>query len=170
MSQTHPQPQPQVDWPSRVGSRVSGPNDEGPPFLQPDGLPLVSMLAAAVISFFFLVFAFFAVVPLFFELIDGDAIGPLILPIYIFNHYVEALIGSMIFTVIGAALVMLERARPFPRWLPQAISFPVAWALVLPSRLEFGGSWFSWLIFGAIAAGAFCVHWHALNWARGIWD
>src|SRR5947199_223217 len=80
------------------GMSVSGPDDEGPPLLQPHGLSLVSLLAAAVISFFFLVFAFFALVPLFFELIDGDAIGPLILPIYIFNHYVEALIGSMIFT------------------------------------------------------------------------
>ena len=82
---------------------MSGPDDEGPPFLRPDGLSLVSLLAAAVISFFFLVFAFFAIFPLFFELLDGEAIGPLILPIYTFNRYVEALIGSMIFTVIGTA-------------------------------------------------------------------
>ena len=109
---------------------MSGPDDEGFPFLPPHGLSLVSLLASAVISFF----------------------------------------GSLVFTVIGAALVMLERARPFPHWLPQAISFPVAWALILPSRLEFGGSWLSWLIFGAIAAGTFFVHWYALNWARGIWD
>jgi hypothetical protein len=170
MSQTHPHPQPRFDRPNRFQSVISGHADEDLPFPEPRGASLVSLLAAGVVSFFFLVFAFFAVVPLFFELIDGDAIGPLILPIYLFNHYVEALIGAMIFTVIGAALVMLERARPFPRWLPQAISLPVAWALILPSRLEFGGSWLSWLIFGAIAAGTFCVYWHALTWARGIWD
>jgi hypothetical protein len=149
---------------------MSGPDDDASPFLPPRGLSLVSLLASGVVSFFFLVFAIFAMVPLFFELIDGEAIGPLILPIYMFNHYVEALIGSMVFTVIGAALVMMERARPFPPWLPQAISFPVAWALILPSRLELGGSWLAWLIFGAIVAGTFCVHWHALNWARTIWD
>jgi hypothetical protein len=168
MSQTHPQPQ----FDRQVGpqSGMPGPTIEGPPFLRPDGLPLVSLLAAAVISFCFLIFAVFAVFPLFFELIEGEAVGPLILPIYMFNRYVEALIVSMVFTVIGAALVMVQRARPFPRWLPQAISFPVAWALILPSRLEFGGSWLSWLIFGAIAAGTFCVYWHALTWARGIWD
>jgi hypothetical protein len=170
MSQTHSQPD--LDRRNRFESVLSAsvPADEGPPFLQPDGPSLVSLFAAGVISFCFLVFAFFAIVPLFLELLDGDAIGPLILPIYMFNRYVEALIGSMIFTVIGAALVMLERARPFPRWVPLASSFPVAWILILPSRLEFGGSWLSWLIFGAIGAGTFCVHWYALNWARGIWD
>jgi hypothetical protein len=149
---------------------MSGPDDEGPPLLEPHGLSLLSLLAAAVISFFFLVFALFALVPLFFDFLDGEALGPLILPIYVFNRYVEALIGSLVFTVIGAALVMLEHARPFPRWLPQALSFPVAWTLILPSRLEFGGSWLSWFLFGAIIAGTFCVHWHALNWARAIWD
>ena len=65
---------------------------------------------------------------------------------------------------------MMERAAAVSPLASLAISFPVAWALILPSRLEFGGSWLSWLIFGAIAAGTFCVHWHALNWARGIWD
>jgi len=149
---------------------MSGPDGEGPPFLQPHGLPIVSLLASAVVSFFFLMIALSAIFPLFFELVDGEEIGPLIFPIYAFNPYVEALIGSLVFTVIGAALVMLEHARPFPRWLPQAISFPVAWALILPSRLEFGGSWLSWLIFGAIVAVTFCVHWHALNRARTIWD
>jgi hypothetical protein len=168
MSQTHPQPQ--LDQPSRLPSDKSGPNDEGPPFLKPDRPSLVSLLAAAVISFFFLVFTLSAIFPLLFEFIDGGAIGPLSLPIYTFDRHIEALIGSMVFTVIGAALVMIERVRPFPRWVPLAVSFPVAWALILPSGLEHGGSWLSWLIFGAIAAGAFCVHWQALNWARTIWD
>ena len=105
---------------------MSCPDDEGLLFLPPRGLSLVSLLASALVSFFFLMFVLSTIFPLFFELIGGDEIGPLIFPIYAFS-YVEALIGSLVFTVIGERSVMLERARPFPHWLPQAISFPVAW-------------------------------------------
>jgi hypothetical protein len=152
-------------------SEASAPISEGPPIFLAEGPSLLSLLAAALISFIFLSFALLFVFPLLLELgISGEEGGPLSLPIYSYNFLLEALVGSTVFTVVGVALMMIERLRPFPRWLPLALSFPVAWALVLPSALEHGGSWLGWLVFGAMAAGAFCVHWCALDWARTIWD
>jgi hypothetical protein len=167
------QPTPVPDLDSRSGTQASlpRPRGEAPPLLHPEGLPLVSILVAAAVSFVFLVMAPFVVFPVLVELMsEGGDLGPLSLPIHIHNPYLEALIGTLILTIVSLALVLLQRFRPYPHRLPFALSFPVAWALVLPSMLEHGGSWLAWLAFGALIAAAFCLHWQAFQWAREAWD
>ena len=158
---------------TRLGTRAGPPRPPGepPPLLLPEGLPLVSMTVAALVSFVFLAMGPFFVAPFLFALMDdGESGGPLLLPIYGHNPLVEALIGTAVLTILSLVLAFILRSRPCPRWLPFALSFPVAWALVLPSMLELGGWWVAWLVFGAILAGAFCLHWQAFLWAREAWD
>jgi hypothetical protein len=167
------QPQPGPDLNQRGGdhTHIARSRNQGPSLPYPEGLPLVSLLVAAIISFVFLALAPFLVFLLLLEFVsDGGEIGPLSLPIYTHNNFLEALVGTLILTVISLALLMIQRARSFPGWLPFALSFPFAWALILPSALELGGSWLAWLAFGAMVAGVFCLHWQAFNWARTIWD
>jgi hypothetical protein len=138
----------------------------------PDGPPLMSLFVAAFISFIFLCLIPYFLTPLllFFSSDEGAA-GPLGLPFGFTRFFVlEALIGSIALTVISYAILMARRWRRFPRWLPFLLAFPVAWAMVLPSRLEHGGPWLGWLTLGTVLAGVFCLHWQAFNWARGIWD
>jgi hypothetical protein len=99
---------------------------------------------------------------------EGQNVGPLALPVFTGSLF-EALVGIAILTVLGLLLLKLELARPYPGWLPPALSLPVAWALILPSALEHGGSWAAWLVFGAEVAGVFCVYWTLLFWATEAW-
>jgi hypothetical protein len=133
--------------------------------------PTVSLVVAAVISFVFLVVAPTFFVPQLLNLLtDGDDLGPLSLPIMAHNVLLEALVGSALLTLISLVIVMAERWRPFPWWLPFALSIPVTGALILPSALEHGGPLVAWLAFCTMIAGIFCIHWRAFTWARTIWD
>jgi len=129
------------------------------------------MTVAALVSFVFLSMGPFFVAPVLFGLMDdGESGGPLLLGIYAHNPLLEALVGTAVLTILSLVLTFVLRSRPCPHWLPFAVSFPVAWALVLPSMLELGGWWVAWLAFGALLAGAFCLHWQAFQWARDAWD
>jgi hypothetical protein len=151
------------------GSPARPPGDR--PLLYPEGLPLVSLFVAGAVSFVFLVLGPLFTAPFLFGLMDdGESGGPLLLPIYTHNPLLEALVGTLVLTILSLVVASAHRLRPFPRWLPLALSFPVAWALVLPSMLEHGGWWVAWLAFGSILAGAFCLHWAAFQWAREAWD
>lgn len=148
-----------------------GPKAGPPLLLYPEGPPLVSLAVAAVVSFVFLAMAPFVVAPFLFGLMaEGESSGPLLLPIFAHHPLLEAMVGTTVLTILSLVLMAVQQSRPFPRWLPFALSFPAAWALVLPSMLEHGGWWLAWLAFGAILAGAFCLHWQAFLWAREAWD
>ncbi|MFO0888078.1 MAG: hypothetical protein U0790_02910 [Isosphaeraceae bacterium] len=135
-----------------------------------EGVPVFSLAFAAVISFVALCIAPAWLHPMLATLVpEGQNVGPLALPLFA-NSYLEALGVSALLTAIGLVLVSVERFRLYPPWLPLALSFPVAWALILPSALVQGGPWLSWLAFGCIVASVFCVYWTVLNWARGVWD
>jgi hypothetical protein len=130
-----------------------------------------ALLVAAAISFVFLVVMPLLAVPALVHLLpDGDALGPLSLPIVAHNIFLEALVGSALLTIISLMIVMAQQWRSFPWWLPFALALPVAAALIMPSALEHGGPIVAWLGCCALAAAAFCIHWRAFIWASTIWD
>ena len=117
------------------------------------------------ISFFFLSTASWTMFPVLTQFLDmEDGLGPLMLPTF-GSVLVEALIGTAVLTIISLTIVLVERHRKVPGWLPFVASFPVAWGLALPSALELGGSLLAWLAFGAMVAGIFCLHWRVFTWA-----
>jgi hypothetical protein len=167
------QPTPFPDLDSGAGHRSNRPQPPGepPPLLYPEGLPLISIFVAAAVSFVFLVSAPFLLAPVFLAFMtEGESSGPLVLPIFTHNPLLEALVGTAVLTIISLTLVSLERIKRVPNRLPFVLSFPVAWALVLPSMLEHGGWWVAWLLFSSLLAGAFCLHWWAFQQARDAWD
>ena len=89
--------------------------------------------------------------------------GPLVLPTLSDSVLLEALVGTAILTIISLTILLAERHRKFPGWLPFVASFPVAWGLTLPSALEHGGSLLVWLGFGAMVAGTFCLRWRVFT-------
>jgi hypothetical protein len=101
---------------------------------------------------------------------DGGGMGPLLLPTLSDSVLLEARVGTAILTIISLTILLAERHRRFPGWLPFVASLPVAWGLTLPSALEHGGSLLMWLAFGAMVAGIFCLHWRVFTRARTIWD
>jgi hypothetical protein len=168
---TQPTPVPDLD--PRPGPRSNRPLAPGepPPLLYPEGLPLISIFVAAAVSFVFLVSAPFLLAPVFLTFMtEGESSGPLVLPIFTHNPLMEALVGIAFLTIISLILVSIERIRRIPARLPFLLSFPVAWALVLPSMLEHGGWWVAWLVFASLFAAAFCLHWWAFLRARDAWD
>ena len=141
------------------------------PVPYPEGPPIMALLAAALISFVFLATSTWTMFPLLTEYLDdGGGMGPLLLPTLSDSVLLEALVGTAVLTIISLTILLAERHRRFPGWLPFVASFPVAWGLTLPSALEHGGSLLVWLAFGAMVAGIFCLHWLAFTWARTIWD
>ena len=99
----------------------------------------------------------------------GQVLLPAALP-QVFSGLRAALSIALILMVISMALLTAERRKPFPPWLPYALSCPVAWLLILPSGLEHGGPWMAWVLVGSLAAGLFCIHWRTFMWARTVWD
>jgi len=137
----------------------------------PEGLPMMSLVASALISFVFLATAGWSMFPFLAAFLEpGGGLGPLSLPTLSGSMLLEALVGTAVLTIISLTIVLAERQRRFPGWLPFVASFPVAWGLSLPSALEHGGSLLVWLAFGAMVAGIFCLHWRVFTWARTIWD
>jgi hypothetical protein len=94
---------------------------------------------------------------------DGGGMGPLVLPTLSDSVLLEALVGTAILTIISLTILLAERHRRFPGWLPFVASFPVAWGLTLPSALEHGGPLLVWLGFGAMVAGTFCLRWRVFT-------
>ena len=107
----------------------------------PEGPPIMSLLATALISFVFLATATWTMFPFLAE----------------FLVLLEALVGTAVLTIISLTILLAERHCRFPGWLPFVASFPVAWGLTLPSALEQGGSLLVWLAFGAMVAGISCA-------------
>ena len=101
---------------------------------------------------------------------DEGGMGPLLLPTLSNSVLLEALVGTVILTIISLTILLAERQRRFPGRLPFVASFPAAWGPTLPSALEHGSSLLVWLAFGAMVAGNFCLHWRVFTRARTIWD
>jgi hypothetical protein len=137
----------------------------------PDGIPIKSLLAAGLFSFTFLATASWTVYPvLALFLSDNGGLGPLLLPTISDSVLVEALIGAAALTIISATIALAERHRRIPEWVPYVASFPVAWGLILPSALEYGGTLPVWFIFASAAAAIFCIHWRIFTWSQSICD
>ena len=140
--------QPAAEEPTSFGLR---PERRPVPF--PEGPPLMSLFAAALISFMFLTTASWTMFPILTEFLNnGGGLGPLALPTSPDTCLGEALIGTALPTIISLTILLAERRNfRFPGWLPFVVSFPVAWCLTLPSALELGGSLLAWLAFGAMS-------------------
>ncbi len=159
--------QPSANEPKWFGVR---PERRRVPF--PEGPPLLSLFVTALVSILVLSMG---TLPMFSFLADllnvGGGLGPLALPTFFLGSaLLEALFATAVLTIISLTIFLAERHFKFPVWLPYAASFPVAWALTMPSALELGGSLQMWLVFGAVVAGVFCLHWRVFTWAQTIWD
>jgi hypothetical protein len=141
----------------------------------PEGPSIVPALVAGVISFVLLIMLRSFANALFLMLqpmSDEGGMGPLALTIPVFSPSVliDCLLGAIVLSVVSLGVLMVHERRTFPTWLPYVLAWPIAWLLILPSKLEHGGSWLAWLVLGALAAGLFCIHWRSLIWAQTIWD
>ncbi len=137
----------------------------------PESPPHMALFAAALVSFIALSLSSGPIVAYLSDYLgDAAGLGPLALPTLSGSVLVEALIATILLTIISLTIILAERHHSFPEWLPFVASFPVAWCLTLPSALELGGSLRAWLVFGAMAAGVFCVHWRMVTWGRTIWN
>jgi hypothetical protein len=154
--------QPEAPGPARI---LAGPTRRPP--LYPEGIPIPSLSAAALISFVCLATSSWTIYPAISEFLDeGGGLGPFALPTVSGSVLVEALIGTAVLTIISLTILLAQRHHRIADWIPFVASFPAAWALTLPSALEHGGSLPMWFIFGAMVAGIFCVHWGMITWLR----
>ncbi len=135
-----------------------------------EGLPVFPLLFTAALSALLIYVSPWFCLPLLGRLVpEGQNVGPLGLPI-LTGEPGEVMAGAGVLTILCLVLLSIERAREFPPWLPMALAFPVTWLLIVPSALEHGGSLLSWMVFGVLIAGLFCIHWFMLCAARGVWD
>lgn len=137
----------------------------------PDEAPSFACnVAAAAFSFVLLAMLdVFASRFLLYFFSDYDDTWLLLLESLKYGPLIDAAFGSIVLTVIAIALQLFQRYRRFPTWLPLALAWPAAWALVAPSAVEHG-DWTSWLMLGSLAAGVFCCHWLCVLLAREAWD
>jgi hypothetical protein len=155
--------------PSRLSGGNSVEEDVAPPIPRFEGLPLLSLLAAALASLMVNLvtpsLAFHALAAIDTE----GSVGPLNLSFFTAS-WLETLGGLAVLSIITLALHVVQQRRPFPNWVPCVCSLPITGLLVAPSALEFGGSWLAWLVVVLIIAAVFCVHWRVFTRARTIWD
>ena len=159
--------QPAATEPKRFGVRP-----ERRPLPFPEGPPLISLFVTALVSFVVLCLGTLPIFSFLADLLNvGGGLSPLAFPTFFLGSVLlEALFATAVLTIISLTIFLAERHFRFPVWLPYAASFPVAWALTLPSALELGGALSMWLVFGTVVAGVFCLHWQVFTWARTIWD
>ena len=82
------------------------------------------------------------------------------------ESFVIAVVGSLVFLVIGVILQAWQSHRPFPSRWPLIFAWPIAWVLLVPDALLRGGSVLSGVIVGAVVALAFGVYWVTLVYLR----
>ena len=138
----------------------------------PDEAPSLACNAAAAIFSFFALAALEYVSPLFMLGFSAtmESAWMLWMELLPYGPLANATLGMIVLTVVAVGLQLFQRHRRFPDWLPLALAWPTALALVGPSALEHADDWASWLVLGALAALVFCSHWLCLLLAREAWD
>ena len=100
------------------------------------------------------------------DTIDEDPIANRFLATSVEESLVIAVVGSLLFLVIGVILQAWQSHRPFPSRWPLIFACPIAWVLLVPDALLRGGSVLSGVIVGTVAALAFGVYWVTLVYLR----
>jgi hypothetical protein len=86
------------------------------------------------------------------------------------DTFVTAVVGALLFLVVGAILQTWQYQRPFPSRWPVLLAFPIVFALILPEPLVKGGSLLPGAAIGFVIALAFGVHWGMLVLLRETMD
>lgn len=136
-----------------------------------EGPPLACNIAAAIFSFFNLMVLDFLSAQYFGNVSPTmESTWVLLMDLLPYGGLVNAVVGSIVMTVLAVSLQIFQRGRRFPDWLPLVLAWPAAWVLVAPSALQHSDDWAPWFIIGALAAFVFCCHWLCLMLAREAWD
>ena len=128
-----------------VSDPLSGANP-GEPDVCFEGLPLLSLLAAAVFSFVVLWKTPSLAYPILAAMAGpGSNGGPLLLPFFM-GGWLETLLGPVVLTVASLILHVAQGHYRFPDWLPFAFSVPVAVGLLAPRCWNtVDRRWIGWL-------------------------
>jgi hypothetical protein len=105
----------------------------------PEGPPIMSLLAAALISFVFLATANWTMFPFLADFLNvGGGMGPLSLPTLSDNVLLEAPAGTAVLTIISLTILLAERHGTFPGLQPiMPLDLPVkvrSWELTVYPR------------------------------------
>ena len=145
-----------------------------PPVAAGDIFPLAPNLAAAIVGFVCL-----AAVPwvclhvlaaIWEDAIGDDQVAGLFILADFEQTLVVAVVGALLFLVIGAILQFWQYHRPFPSRRPAFLAFPIAWGLLMPEALMRGGSLLSGAVVGTAIAVAFGIQWAAVVCLRETLD
>jgi hypothetical protein len=143
---------------------------ERQPLLYSEGLPFLSLLVSTMVAFPVCVISPRVTGPILAALeSSAGSAGPHSLLMFM-GGWLEAATVVLVLSIMNAAIHMAQRFRPFPDWMPFCLSPPIAFVLIAPSALEFGGSLRAWLAAGLMVAMVFCFQWRLFTWAREIWD
>jgi hypothetical protein len=139
-----------------------------------DVFPLVPNLIATIVGFVCLMAVPWICLHVLWALWE-DAIGEdRIAGLFILADWEETLIiavvGALLFLVIGAILQAWQYQRPFSSRWPALLAFPIAWGLLVPEALVRGGSLLSGAVVGSALALAFSIQWAALVYLREAMD
>jgi hypothetical protein len=93
------------------------------------------------------------------DAIEDDRVAALFVLASLEETAVIAVLGSLLFLVVGIILQAWQYHRPFPSRWPALLAFPIAMGLLMPEALLRGGSAVSGAVIGAALAVAFGVHW-----------
>jgi hypothetical protein len=104
------------------------------------------------------------------EAIGEDRVAGLFILANFEETLVIAVVGALLFLVIGAILQVWQYHRPFPSRWPVFLAFPIAWGLLVPEALLRGGSLLSGAVVGSAIALAFATQWASLVYLREALD
>jgi hypothetical protein len=169
-----------VDQVQPVNSTSQETPDRGPaparrsPVTAGDIVPLGPNLIAAFVGFVGLSavpwVCLHVLVAIWEDAIGDDQVAGLFILADFERTLVIAVVGALLFLVIGAILQFWQYHHPFPSRRPAFLAFPIAWGLLMPEALMRGGSLLSGAVVGTAIALAFGVQWAAVVYLREAMD
>jgi hypothetical protein len=139
-----------------------------------DVFPLGPNFLATIVGFVCLVFApwicLHVLAALWEDAIGEDRVAGLFVLANLEETLVIAIVGALLFLVIGAILQVWQYHRPFPSRWPAFLAFPITWGLLVPEALLRGGSLLSGAVVGSAIAVAFAIQWATLVCLREAMD
>jgi hypothetical protein len=139
-----------------------------------DVIPLVPNVLSTIVGFVCLMGApwicLHVLATLWQDAIGDDRVASLFLLASLEETLVIAVVGALLFLVIGAILQVWQYRRPFPSRWPVLLAFPILWGLLVPEALLRGGSLLSGFVVGSAIATTFGIQWATLVYLREALD